>query len=57
VADGRTIVERLRRAVDDHDLDALTACFTNDYRNDTPAHPGRGFIGRDQVRKNCDFSK
>jgi ketosteroid isomerase-like protein len=46
------LIERLRRAVDDHDLDAVVDCFTPDYRNETPAHPGRGFEGRDQVRTN-----
>jgi ketosteroid isomerase-like protein len=46
------LVERLRRAVDDHDIDALTDCFVADYRNETPAHPGRGFVGCDQVREN-----
>ncbi|HVL05929.1 MAG TPA: nuclear transport factor 2 family protein [Acidimicrobiales bacterium] len=50
--DPRTVVERLRRAVDDHDLDAIVACFTADYRNETPAHPLRGFEGREQVRTN-----
>ena len=46
------LLERLRHAVDDHDLDALVDCFASDYRNVTPAHPGRGFEGRDQVRAN-----
>jgi ketosteroid isomerase-like protein len=46
------LVHRLRRAVDEHDLDALVDCFTPDYLNETPAHPGRGFAGRDQVRTN-----
>jgi len=46
------MVERLRRATDDHDLEALVACFASDYRNETPAHPERGFTGRDQVRRN-----
>jgi len=46
------LLERLRHAVDDHDLDALVDCFAPDYRNETPAHPGRGFEGRDQVRAN-----
>jgi ketosteroid isomerase-like protein len=45
-------VERLLRATNDHDLDALVACFASDYRNETPAHPERGFTGREQVRKN-----
>ena len=46
------MVERLRRATDDHDLEALVACFSPDYRNETPAHPERGFTGREQVRRN-----
>ena len=50
--DRLAVIERLRRAVDDHDLDALVDCFTPEYRNETPAHPGRGFAGRDQVRVN-----
>lgn len=46
------LVERLRRAVNDHDLDSMVECFVPDYRNETPAHPERGFVGRDQVRTN-----
>jgi len=46
------LVSRLNRATNAHDLDALVACFAPDYRNDTPAHPERGFTGSDQVRKN-----
>src|SRR3954451_1337607 len=46
------LVMRLQRAVNDHDLDALVACFAADYRNETPAHPARGVIGREQVRRN-----
>lgn len=45
-------VGRLQRAVVDHDLEAVVECFAPDYRNETPAHPGRGFEGRDQVRTN-----
>lgn len=52
--DPRGLVERLRQAVDDHDVDAVVDCFTADYRNETPAHPGRGFEGRDQVRTNWE---
>ena len=39
------IVDRLRRATNDHDLEAVVACFTTDFRNETPAHPERGFTG------------
>jgi ketosteroid isomerase-like protein len=48
------MVERLCRATNDHDLEALTSCFASDYRNETPAHPARGFTGREQVRKNWE---
>jgi len=46
------LIERLRQAVDAHDLEALVACFAPDFRNETPAHPGRGFAGQEQVRAN-----
>ncbi len=46
------MVERLRDATNAHDLDALVDCFAESYRNETPAHPGRGFSGREQVRTN-----
>ncbi len=48
------MVERLRDATNGHDLDALVDCFTEDYRNDTPAHPQRSFDGRAQVRSNWE---
>jgi ketosteroid isomerase-like protein len=46
------VVQRLERATNEHDLEALVACFASDYRNETPAHPERGFTGQDQVRAN-----
>ena len=46
------LVDRLQQATNDHDLDALVGCFAPDYRNETPAHPERGFTGREQVAKN-----
>src|SRR5450755_3864280 len=58
VDNGRTgsgpaaMIEQLRQAVNDHDLAALAACFAPGYRNETPAHPRRGFTGREQVRRN-----
>jgi ketosteroid isomerase-like protein len=48
------MVERLRAATNSHDLEALVSCFAADYRNETPAHPERGFTGRDQVRRNWE---
>ena len=47
-------MKRLHEAVQQHDLDALTACFAADYRNMTPAHPARGFVGQAQVRLNWE---
>ena len=46
------VIDRLVRAIHEHSLDALTACFAEDYVNVTPAHPARGFTGRSQVRQN-----
>jgi len=46
------LVERVRVAINEHDLEALVRCFADDYVNETPVHPSRGFRGRDQVRKN-----
>ena len=31
-----------------------SAASPPDYRNETPAHPQRGFTGRDQVRRNWE---
>ena len=50
----QTMPERLAQATNDHDLDALVACFAEDYVNETPIHPTRGFSGRDQVRRNWE---
>src|ERR671920_1985987 len=47
-----TVLERLRDAQNRHDLDAMLECFDPDYRSEQPAHPNRGFGGKEQVRKN-----
>jgi ketosteroid isomerase-like protein len=46
------VVQRLLEAVNAHDLEAIVAVFADDYRNETPAHPQRGFRGNEQVRRN-----
>ncbi len=46
------VVDRLRDATNAHDVAGITACFARDYRNETPAHPSRGFMGVDQVERN-----
>jgi ketosteroid isomerase-like protein len=46
------VVDRLVAATNAHDIEALVECFSPGYVNQTPAHPRRGFGGRDQVRRN-----
>ncbi len=46
------VLQRLLGALNAHDLDGLVACFADDYVNETPAHPLRGFRGSEQVRTN-----
>ncbi len=50
--DPAAVVERIQRAVNEHDLDALGTCFQREYRSEQPLHPDRAFRGRDQMRKN-----
>jgi ketosteroid isomerase-like protein len=51
-ANPKNVVERLRRAMNAHDLEAHLACMHPDYQSTQPAHPNRGFGGREQVKKN-----
>ncbi len=51
-SDPTSFPERLAAATNAHDIDALVACFADDYLNETPAHPHRGFRGVNQVRRN-----
>ena len=46
------VLERLVGAINAHDIDALVSCFADDYVNETPVHPQRGFRGNEQVRRN-----
>jgi ketosteroid isomerase-like protein len=48
------LVDRLCAATNAHDVDGIVACFAEDYRNETPVHPARGFVGREQVRRNWE---
>jgi ketosteroid isomerase-like protein len=50
----RAMVDRLVRATNDHDVDAVVACFAEEYENETPVHPARGFRGRAQIRRNWE---
>lgn len=46
------ILGQLQAAMNQHDLEAMLGLFDTDYRSEQPIHPGRGFGGKDQVRKN-----
>ncbi len=46
------VIERIRQAINRHDLEALAACFDPDYRSEFPAHPDRTFGGHEQMRAN-----
>jgi hypothetical protein len=48
----REVLDRLQRAMNDHDVEAMLACIHPEYRSEQPAHPERGFGGREQVEKN-----
>ena len=42
----------LTAAQNAHDLDAMLACFHEDYRSEQPLFPARRFVGIDRVRTN-----
>ena len=44
------VLERLQREINQHDLDALAACFDPDYHSEFPVHPDRTFCGHEQMR-------
>jgi ketosteroid isomerase-like protein len=48
------LIQRLLAATNAHDVEAVVACFSTSYRNETPAHPARSFDGPDQVRRNWE---
>ena len=52
MSDPQVVIDRLVKATNAQDLDAMVGCFGPDYVNETPAHPGRGFTGNEQVRTN-----
>ncbi len=47
-----SVIDRLAVAINAHDLDAAAGLFHEDYRSEQPAHPGRAFTGRAQMRAN-----
>jgi limonene-1,2-epoxide hydrolase len=48
------VIDRLAVAMNAHDLDAAAGFFRADYRSEQPAHPGRAFTGRAQMRANWE---
>jgi ketosteroid isomerase-like protein len=46
------VAERLKAAMNAHDIDAFVACFEEGYESEQPAHPDRAFTGNAQVREN-----
>ena len=50
--DPRAVLERLHRAMNEHDVAAFVANLHDDYRSEQPAHPDRAFGGREQVGEN-----
>lgn len=46
------MVERLVSVLNAHDPARMAALFAPDYRSAQPAHPARGFGGREQVEAN-----
>lgn len=55
-----TVLQRMSDAINAHDVDAISSCFTNDYQGEQPLHPEiavilqrRGYAnGLAQVREN-----
>lgn len=45
-------VERLREAINAHDIEGMVNCFDSDVRSEQPAHPARSFQGSQNIRQN-----
>jgi ketosteroid isomerase-like protein len=52
VSHPRAVVDRLAAAQNAHDLEAMLACFHEDYSSEQPLFPARTFTGIEQVRAN-----
>ena len=52
MGDQRALVDRLTAAQNAHDIEAMLACFHDDYRSEQPQFPARTFQGIEQVRAN-----
>jgi ketosteroid isomerase-like protein len=48
------LLERMRAALDAHDLDAFVGFFREDYVGERPRHPGSPMSSREDVRRNWE---
>ena len=48
------VIARLAEAMNQHHLDGAVGLVHVDYRSEQPAHPGRAFVGRAQMRANWE---
>src|SRR5437868_107707 len=46
------LLDRMRAALDAHDLDTFVGFFRDDYVGERPRHPGSKISSRDDVRRN-----
>jgi len=51
----RLVFERMIRALNRHDLDAMVECFAANFRSEQPLYPERTFTGQAGVQKNWSF--
>jgi ketosteroid isomerase-like protein len=51
-SDHSELIKRIIEAKNSHEAEQVAALVAEDYRSETPTHPDRGFMGRDQVRRN-----
>ena len=50
--DLESLLLKLKDAFNSHDIKLLIECFDESYSSEQPVHPGRTFIGQEQVKKN-----
>jgi ketosteroid isomerase-like protein len=48
------LLERMRAALDAHDLDTFVGFFREDYVGERPRHPGSAMSSREDVRRNWE---
>jgi hypothetical protein len=48
------LLERMRAALDAHDLDLFVSFFREDYVGERPRHPGAAVSSREDVRRNWE---